>query len=309
MARGGITKAMGAKEWGLLLFLSLLWGGSFFFYKILVAALPPVTVVLGRVGMAAIALNLWLVASGGPAGFPLAQWKRFLLLGFLNNVAPFILIAWGETRIDSGLASIINATTPIFTVLVAHWMTEDEKLSVNTLIGMACGFIGVAVLIGPSAFGGATASVGGELAVLAAALVYGFGGTYGRRFRGTPPLQVAAGQTTAATLVLLPMSLVIDRPWELPAPAWPVWAAWLAIALISTALAYVVFYKLLATAGVTNIVLVTLLLPINALLLGAMFLNEQVTFRALAGMALIALGLAAIDGRLLARLWPPRRNA
>lgn len=303
MAEGGISRTMGAQEWGLLLFLSLLWGGSFFFYKVLVEALPPVTVVLGRVAMAAIALNLWLLATGKPMGFPLAQWKRFLLLGFLNNVAPFVLIAWGETRIASGLASILNATTPIFTVLVAHWWTEDERLSLNKIAGILCGFAGVIVLIGPAALGsGEGVSAWGELAVLAAALVYGFGGTYGRRFRGTPPLQVAAGQTTAASLVLLPMAVVIDRPWEVPAPGLPVWAAWIAIALISTALAYVVFYKLLATAGVTNIVLVTLLLPVNALWLGALFLGETITSRALAGMVLICLGLAAIDGRLFSRL-------
>jgi drug/metabolite transporter (DMT)-like permease len=301
---GGNTQAMNAKEWGLLLFLSLLWGGSFFFYKVLVAVLPPVTVVLGRVGMAAIALNLWLLARGMPAFFPLAQWRRFLLLGFLNNVASFVLIAWGETRITSGLASILNSATPIFIVIVAHFWTDDDRLNAGKIGGVLCGFLGVAVLIGPAAFQKPSAALG-ELAVVAAALVYGFGGVYGRRFRAIPPLQVATGQVTAATLVLLPLALVVDRPWTLPVPDLPVWLAWICIALISTALAYVVFYRMLATVSASNVSLVTFLLPINAVLLGTLFLHEQVTPRALAGMALIGLGLAAIDGRAL--VWVGRK--
>jgi drug/metabolite transporter (DMT)-like permease len=302
MAKNG---GMGAKEWGLLLFLSLLWGGSFFFYKVLVAALPPVTVVLGRVGLAAVALNLWQLVRGGPLFFPPAQWRRFLLLALLTNVVPFVLIAWGETRIASGLASILNSTTPIFTVIVAHFFTRDEKFSPGKIAGVLCGFLGVLALIGPVAFdAGAASGVGGEVAVLAASMVYGFAGVYSRGFKGMPPIQAATGQLTAATLILLPFSLVIDRPWQLPVPGWQVWAAWLAIALISTALAYIVYYKLLATAAVTNVTLVTLLLPVNALLLGALFLGEQITGQSLAGMALICLGLVTIDGRALTWLGP-----
>src|SRR5579864_1321857 len=155
---------MNAKGWGLLLLLALLWGSSFFFYKILVAVLPPVTVVLGRVGIAAVAMNLWLFSTGQRVPLSNGRWLRFLLLGFLNNVLPFILIAWGETRISSGMASILNATTPIFMVAVAHWGTEDEKLSPAKAVGIALGILGVMVLVGPSAFGGG-GTVWGELAV------------------------------------------------------------------------------------------------------------------------------------------------
>jgi len=294
---------MNARNWGLLLLLALLWGSSFFFYKVLVAVLPPVTVVLGRVGIAAIAMNIWLLAQGQrmPGGRRL--WLRFVLLGFLNSVLPFILIAWGETRISSGMASILNATTPIFMVAVAHWGTEDEKLSPGKAVGIALGILGVIVLVGPSAFSGG-GTVWGELAVVCASCSYAFGGVYSRRFKGLPPLQAATGQMTGATLVLLPLSILLDRPWTLPMPHSGVWAAWLAIALVNTALAYVVYYRMVARVGVTYISLVTFLIPVIALFLGTAFLDESVTLQALGGMAIIALGLAATNERLLRRRMP-----
>src|SRR5437868_7467910 len=168
---------MSARNWGLLLLLALLWGSSFFFYKVLVAVLPPVTVVLGRVGIAAVAMNLWLAAQGQRMPLGGKLWLRFVLLGFLNNTLPFILIAWGETRITSGMASILNATTPIFMVMVAHWGTHDEKLSLGKALGIVFGILGVIVLVGPAAFHGASATLG-ELAVIGASCCYGFGGVY-----------------------------------------------------------------------------------------------------------------------------------
>ena len=288
---------MSARNWGLLLLLALLWGSSFFFYKVLVAVLPPITVVLGRVGLAAVAMNLWLLAQGQAMPLSGRLWLRFLLLGFLNSTLPFVLIAWGETRIDSGLASILNATTPIFMVAVAHWGTEDEKLSPGKAVGIALGILGVMVLVGPSAFGGG-GTVWGELAVIAASCSYGFGGVYSRRFKDLSPLQAATGQITGATILLLPLSLLFDRPWTLAVPHLDVWAAWLAIALVNTALAYVVYYRMVASVGVTYISLVTFLIPVIALFLGVAFLDESVSLQALAGMAIIALGLAATDGQI-----------
>jgi len=289
---------MSARNWGLLLLLALLWGSSFFFYKVLVAVLPPITVVLGRVGIAAVAMNLWLLAQGQVMPRSPLLWARFLLLGLLNTAIPFVLIAWGETRITSGMASILNATTPIFMVAVAHWGTDDEKLSLGKSAGIVLGIAGVIVLVGPEAFRGA-AYIWGALAVVGASCAYGFGGVYSRRFKDLSPLVAATGQITGGAIILLPLSLMVDRPWSLAMPGWHVWAALLAIALVNTALAYVVYFKMVATVGVTYISLVTFLIPIIALLLGAVFLSESVTAQALAGMAVIALGLAAIDGRLL----------
>ncbi|HKU64647.1 MAG TPA: DMT family transporter [Rhizomicrobium sp.] len=295
---------MSARNWGLLLWLALLWGSSFFFYKVLVAALPPVTVVLGRVGLAAIAMNLWLAAQGQSMPLSGKLWLRFLLLGFLNSSFPFVLIAWGELHISSGLASILNATTPIFMVAVAHWGTDDEKLSVGKAVGIALGILGVVVLVGPGVLGG-TGAIWGELAVIAASCSYGFGGVYSRRFKDLSPLQAATGQMTGATILLIPLSLLLDRPWSLAMPSADVWAAWLAIALVNTALAYVVYYRMVANVGVTYISLVTFLIPVIALFLGTVFLDESVTLHALIGMAIIALGLAAANERLFRRTKQP----
>lgn len=298
---------MSARNWGLLLLLALLWGSSFFFYKVLVATLPPITVVLGRVGIAAIAMNLWLLARGTVMPASLRLWARFALLGMINTVIPFILIAWGETRITSGLASILNATTPIFMVAVAHWGTSDEKLSLAKGAGIASGILGVAVLVGPDTFHGAS-YVWGAVAVIGASCAYGFGGVYSRRFKDLPAIVAATGQISGAAILLVPLSLGIDHPWTLPAQGLEVWISLVVIALVNTALAYFVYFKMLANVGVTYISLVTLLIPVIALLLGAVFLGETITTRALTGTAIIALGLLAIDGRLIRLPSIPRRS-
>jgi drug/metabolite transporter (DMT)-like permease len=230
---------MGAPEWLALLALSGLWGGSFFFFKILVAELPPFTVVLGRVSIAALALNLLLWARREPLQLAPRQWGAFLTLGLLNNVIPFSLIAFGETRIASGEAAILNATTPIFTILVAHFVTADEKLTRARGFGVLFGFLGAGVLIGPEALSGfGRGDLMGDSACLLAAAVYGLGAIYGRRFKGLPPLKIATGQVSAATLILLPLAGLADRPWMLPMPTMSACLALLALALLSTALAY-----------------------------------------------------------------------
>jgi drug/metabolite transporter (DMT)-like permease len=294
-----VPPAMGAKEWALLLALSVLWGGSFFFFKVLSLELPPFTVVLGRVGFAAIALNLLLFARRDFMPTDLRLWRAFATMGVLNNVAPFTLIVFGETRISSGLASILNATTPIFTVLVAHGLTVNEKLTWAKFVGVAFGFAGVIALVGAGLlFGLRREDPVGVAATLLAALSYAFAGVYGRRFKGVAPLKVAAGQVTASTLVLIPISLLVDRPWTLSPPSEAGWLAFAGISLLSTALAYVLYFRILAAAGATNLLLVTFLLPASAMTLGVLFLGESVSAQALAGMALISVGLAAIDGRL-----------
>ncbi len=300
---------MGTREWLLLLVLSGLWGCSFFFFKVLVAELPPFTVVFGRVALAALLLNGLLLLRRDPMPASLRLWGSFAVLGLLNNVVPFTLIAWGELHITSGLASILNATTPIFTVLAAQALTQNEKITGNKAVGVLFGFVGVAVLIGPSAIAGLGGDdMAGEIACLGAALTYGFAGIYGRRFKGMPPLKVATGQITASTFALLPVVVLVDHPWTLPMPSAHAWGAWAGIALFSTALAYMLYFRILAVAGATNVMLVTFLLPISALLLGAFFLGETITPRALGGMSLIGLGLAAIDGRLWAVIRRARKS-
>lgn len=304
------NRPMTTIEWGLLIALSALWGGSFLFNGILVRELPPLTIVAGRVALAAIALWTIVRLSGHAVPRSREVWLAFLGMGVLNNVIPFSLIVWGQTHIASGLASILNATTPLFAVIVAHGMTEDEKMTGGRLVGVLVGFAGVALMIGPSVLSDLGTNVLAQLAVLGAAVSYAFAGIWGRRFRrmGLPPLLPAAGQVTASALIMLPVALVVDRPWTLAMPSHEAWLALFGLAVLATALAYVIFFRILATAGATNLMLVTFLIPVSAILLGALVLGEVLAPKHFAGMALIAVGLAAIDGRVLRMFTNKRRS-
>ena len=298
--------SMTVTEWGLLLLLSVIWGGSFFFTGVAVRELPPLTIVAARVGLAALALHSVVRLSGKHMPTSPKIWLGFLGMGLLNNILPFSLIVWAQTHIESGLASILNATTPLFGVVVAHLLTRDEKMTGNRLSGVLVGFAGVAVMIGPSSLSQLGQDLLAQIAILCAALSYAFAGVYGRRFRlwGLSPMVTACGQLTASSVVMLIFAMAFDHPWTLPAPSAATIAAVIAIALISTALAYVIFFRILASAGATNIMLVTFLIPVSAIILGAVFLGERLAPQDFAGMAIILLGLALIDGRL----WPRVRR-
>jgi len=294
---------MELRVWIWLLSLSVLWGGSFFFAKVAVGELEPLTVVFARVGLAALALNAILLARGVNPFRRGAPWTDYLMMGILNNALPFSLIFWAQTRIPSGVASILNATTPLFTLVVAHWLTHDEKIDAAKVAALVAGLSGVIVLIGPDLLLEAS-SLWGQLACLAAALSYALAGVYGRRFKAlkAEPMEVAAGQVTAGTVLILPIMLLVDRPWTLAnMPSTSVWLALAGLALLSTALAYVLYFRILAAAGATNLLLVTFLIPLTAVLLGALVLGERLAPRHFVGMALIGLGLAVVDGQLLRR--------
>jgi drug/metabolite transporter (DMT)-like permease len=298
--RASVVASMGGREWAMLFALALLWGGSFFFNGVAVRELPSFTLVWLRVAVAAATLLVVLRLAGQTMPKSGRVWAAFFGMGLLNNVVPFVLIVWGQHHIASGLASILNTTTPLFTVLVAHVLTADEKLTPWTLAGVVVGFIGAVFMIGPDALGGLGVSTTAELACLAAALVYAFAGIFGRRFKrmGVAPLATAAGQVCASTILLLPLMLIVDRPWTLSIPQPATWAAVLGVGVLSTALAYVLYFRILAAAGATNLLLVTFLIPVSAILLGWLVLGEMLQSRQFGGMALIALGLAFIDGRL-----------
>ncbi|MCB8819587.1 DMT family transporter [Microvirga rosea] len=304
MAQGSIHKTMAASDWLLLIALSIIWGGSFLFIGVAVKELPPLTIVALRVILAAVALRLVLAVMGiaVPRGWRI--WAAFFVMGILNNAIPFTLIVWGQRHIASGLASILNATTPLFTVIVAHYLTTDERLTPQRLSGIVVGFLGVAVMIGASALSLGNADVWAQLAVLGAALSYGFAGVFGRRFKamGIQPLVIATGQVTASSVLLLPMALLVDRPWTLSLPSLPAILAIGSLALISTAFAYILFFRLLARAGATNVGLVTFLIPISAILFGVLILGERLELRQITGMGLIGIGLILIDGRLVTAL-------
>jgi drug/metabolite transporter (DMT)-like permease len=299
---------MGAAEWTLLLTLSILWGGSYFFAKVALAEIGPLTVAFLRVSIAALALHVILRALG--VAMPNLRdeegrrwWVAFLVMGTINNAIPFALIFWGTARIESGLAAILNATTPMFTAIVAHALTRDEKLSARKVGAIVMGLAGVAVLMGPDALSGLGENTLAQAACVLGAVSYAFAGVYGRRFKPLPSAAVACGQVTASSFLLLPVALLVEAPLERAAPnvlSWSViaWGAVAGLALISTALGYMVYFRILQRAGATNLLLVTFLIPPSAILLGTFILGEVLAPRHFAGMALIGLGLAAMDGRV-----------
>ena len=292
---------MNLRTWLMLLALAVLWGGSFFFNGVAVRELPSFTLVWLRVAVAALALLAIMRALGQRMPGAGRVWAAFFGMGLLNNVLPFVLIVWGQHRIASGLASILNATTPLFTVLAAHVLTTDERLTRLKAVGVVAGFAGAAVMIGADVWGGMGDNALAQLACLAGALSYGLAGIFGRRFRrlGVTPIATAAGQVCASTVLLLPLMLVVDRPWAGAMPHAATWAAVLGVGLLSTALAYVLYFRILTAAGPTNLLLVTFLIPVSAILLGVLVLGETLLPRHVAGMALIGVGLVCIDGRLL----------
>lgn len=288
---------MGPLDWSALVLLSIIWGGAFFFGKVAVAEVPPLTLVLSRVAIGALALYGFARLSGTALTIGRAYIGPFLLMGLICNVVPFGLIFWAQTHIPSGLASILNATTPLFTMLVAQAFTRDDKLTAGRLAGVVLGFSGVAAMMGPALLEQLGTHLFAQLASIGAAISYGFAAVYGRRFRGLPPLTVAIGQLTASTLILLPIVALIDQPWRLAVPSWPVLGAMLGLGVVSTGIAFVIYFRVLARNGATNISLVTFLVPVSAILLGALVLGEALEPLEFVGFGLIALGLAAIDGR------------
>ncbi len=284
---------MRKSDWILLWTLSLLWGGSFLFVELALEGLAPLSIVWARVALAAMLLGAILCLTG--QALPTrAVWPALLVMGLLNNAIPFTLIVTAQTGITGALASVLNATTPIFTVLIAHLATRDDRLTAPKLLGVAFGFTGVLVMMAGGHFHGALPMM---LACLGAALSYGMASVWGRRFRATgiSPMATAFGQVAASTVLLAPVWLWVDQPWQLGRPGTGPILAVLGLAGLSTALAYIIFFRILASAGATAISLVTFLVPLSAAGLGWAVLGERLEVRHLGGMALILTGLAVIE--------------
>jgi drug/metabolite transporter (DMT)-like permease len=296
-----IRTQMNRGDWLILLVLAVIWGGAFFFIGVAVRHVPPLTYVWLRVTIAAIAMWGYIHFRGESVQLPRQVWGSMLVLALLNNALPFTLFGWGQTHIASGLASILNATTPIWGVVVAHFLTHDERMTPRKIAGVLLGFGGVATMIGPSLLSSLGTSALAQLACVTAALSYALAAVWARRFRrqGISPLSVTTGQLTAGALMMLPVSMIVDRPWMHAMPPVSALAAITALALLCTAFGYVLYFRLIATSGATNALLVTLLVPPVAILLGGLFLGETLAPQDFIGLALIAFGLAAIDGRLV----------
>jgi len=290
-------RSISASDWGLLFLLGALWGGSFFFARIAVAEIPPLNLVLFRVGIAAVALHCYLLARGISFATILPLAASFLGLSLLNNVIPFSLMFTGQTAIGAGLASVLNATTPFWTMLLASRLA-GEAITARKAAGIVLGIAGTAVMVGPGLIGGLGGPAWAKFALIGTACSYACASIFAKRFTGLAPELVAAGQLTMSTIVMLPVVLVTSGTAGLFSASTTAWSAVLALAFASTAFAYVIFFRLIRTAGATNTSLVTLLVPLSAILLGVLVLGERLDMYEAGGMALIGLGLLVVDGRI-----------
>lgn len=289
---------MQTRDWLLLVLLSILWGGTFLFVAIALPEVPPLTLVLARCVIAALVLLALLAVLGFRLPQSIAGWRSFAIMAILNNIIPFSLIFWAQTHVPAGLASVLNATTPLMTLVVAR-AVAGEAMAPHRLLGVLVGICGVGVLVGPEALGTATAaSLTGMLAILGATLSYGFSGLWGRRLSAYPAPVSAASQMLCSSIMLLPIAASLDRFWSLPVPSLKVLAAIAALGILSTALAYVLFFRIMQTSGSLNVMLVTLLIPVTGVGLGYLVLGETLTLRQGFGAVVIGLSLLVIDGRL-----------
>lgn len=286
-----------ARDWSRLVVLSVLWGGTFFFTGVALKELPPLTLVFLRLSIASLILLplLWINGIRFPAG--VAGWRPYAVMAFINNVIPFSLIVMAQTYIPSGLASVVNATTPVFTVLVAAAFGE-EKLILRRVAGVLLGLLGVAVLKGYDFDITSRQSIGIALC-LGATLCFGFSALWAtRKLAGSPPIGTATFQLISASLMMLVLASVIDRPWQLQMPGLTTWAAILGLASLSTALAFIIFFQIVIRSGASNVMLVTLLVPVSAILLGYSILGERIEFREIIGALIIGSALLVMDGRI-----------
>lgn len=292
-------KMLTPRDWGMLLLLGALWGGSFFFARVAVLEIHPLTLVLFRVSIAAAALHVYLAVAGPSFRLALPMAGSFFGLAILNNIIPFTLMFAGQTELGAGAASILNATTPFWTMILANLVTVDEKLSWNKVTGVVLGIGGTVVMIGPDVIASSGAPAWAKFALVGTALSYACAALFARRFSVLPPQIVATGQLTASTVIMLPVVLLWNGTAGMFDASMAAWLSVLGLALLATSVGYILFFALIGSAGATNASLVTLIVPVSAILLGALFLGERMHWYEFAGMGLIGLGLLIIDGRLL----------
>ena len=294
----GSALTINRQSWLLLIILSVLWGGSFFFVAVALREFPPMTLALARVAFAAAFIYPIFIMQGGSLPATFAGWKPFIVMGLLNNIIPFSLIFAGQARIASGLASVLNATTPLFALLVLASFGE-ERLILRRVIGVLIGLAGVYVLRDPDHVQSDSQLIG-MLFCLGGALSYGFSGLWGRRnFKNVPPLTTTTCQLISSSILMAVIAGAVDQPWELPMPGLTTWSAVVGLAALSTALAYILFFRIMAQAGAANVMLVTLLIPVTAIGLGVLVLGEPLLMREIVGALVIAASLLVIDGRAL----------
>ncbi len=301
MSNAANSNSMSLADWLQLLLLGCVWGATFFFARIAVVEMNPLVLVLFRVSIAAATLHLYLLARGVSFTVALPYAIPLFLLAILNNVIPFSLIFAGQAHLGAGVAAVLNATTPFWTIVLASLLTADERISMNKLAGIGIGIAGTAVMIGPDTLSALDGPVWPKFALVAASLSYAFALMVARRLSRIPPAVVATAQLTCSAIVMAPIVLLTQDASGLFDATPPVWAAVFAMSLMSTAFAYILYFRLIASAGATNASLVTLIVPASAILLGTIFLGERLDTVEIAGISLIGLGLLVIDGRIFRR--------
>lgn len=296
-----MTPRLTLKSGSLLLALAAVWGGSFFFAEIALTEVPPLTITLHRVFWAAPLLLLIVKLAGIAIPTDRKIWLGYLGMGALNNAIPFSLIFWGQSQIESGLASILNGTTAMFGAVVAGLLLKDEPLTTSKLAGAGLGLLGVGVIMGPEALSSFNLANLAQLAILTASLSYACASVWGKtHLSSQPPLMNACGMVIASSLLMVPIVLFVDGVPDFNLSL-PVWSALLSLSALSTVLAYALYFAILGLAGAANLMLVTLLIPPFAIALGTLFLGESLSPSAWAGFAIIAIGFAVTDGRVFAR--------
>lgn len=281
--------------WLILALLGAIWGTSYLFIKVGGAEIPPFTFVEGRVLIATLALWMTLHARGETLPRTRRAWLPLIGMGIFNGVIPYTLITWGELYISSGLAAILTAAMPIFTVILAHVLTRDEKLTAAKIVGILIGFGGVVVLLLDEALRGWRMEFWGQLAVVGAAASYATATLLARRFlRGVSHVVASTGQLASATVLMLPLALAFDNPFALR-PSFVALGSLALLALLGTALAYVLYYWLIEHTGATRTSLVTYVIPITGVVWGAWLLNESLRGDALFGLALIIMGIGLVN--------------
>ncbi|MEX2517897.1 MAG: DMT family transporter [Paracoccaceae bacterium] len=285
------------RAWADLGLLALIWGAVFMFVSLALREMAPMWIVFTRVFWGALLLWAYVLIRGLPTPRGARPWFDFLIMGTLNNVLPFTLIAWGQTSVESGLASILNGATAFFGILVAAMLLADERLSARRLLGVLIGLAGVGVIIGPEALSGFDLRALGQIAILGATISYSFAGVWAkRRLKGQPPAVSAAGMLTGSAVIMLPLALLAEG-----APPWPLspltFGALGYISVLATAGGFLLYYRILASAGSGNLMLVTICMPPISIALGAIFLGERLAPGVFLGAGLILFGLLVIDGR------------
>lgn len=288
-----LAPSRAARELSLLLLLATLWGASYSFIRIGVQTIPPLTLIAARTLIAGALLAAWMRASGVAWPRDAATWRRFALQALLNSVLPFTLIAWAEQTVGAGVATILCATPPIFTYGATWLITRHEPVSARKLFGVACGLAGVCAIVGQAALTSLGEQLLPQLAVLAAALCYAGAAIYGTRFKGLSPVQPAAGSLLVGAALLLPISLLVDRPWQLQVSAASALAL-LALAVLSTALAFVIYFRLIQTLGSVGTTSQAFLRVPLGVGLGVLWLGESPDGAVWLGMALVVMGVAAM---------------